>query len=106
EVVYKMGNQSGLNLKPVLSWVSSVMEIKQVKTGEFIGYGDSYLAEREMKIASIPVGYGYGFSRRLSNTGRVLLNGRRLSVVGMVNMNMFLIDVTDVEAKIGDKVTL
>lgn len=106
ELVYKMGNQSGLNLKPVLSWVSSVMEIKQVKTGEFIGYGDSYLAEREMKIASIPVGYGYGFSRRLSNTGRVLLNGRRLSVVGMVNMNMFLIDVTDVEAKIGDKVTL
>lgn len=106
KLMYQMKNPDGLKLKPVLSWHTSIMEIKTVKTGEYIGYGNSYLAERNMKIASIPVGYGYGFSRVLSNVGRVLIRGRRLSVIGMVNMNMALIDVTDIDLKIGDRVTL
>ncbi|MFD2434822.1 alanine racemase C-terminal domain-containing protein [Mesonia maritima] len=59
-----------------------------------------------MKIASVPVGYGYGFSRSLSNTGRVLVKGKRLSVVGTVNMNMFLIEVTNVNVEVGDTVTI
>ena len=59
-----------------------------------------------MKIASVPVGYSYGYNRNLSNTGRVLVHGARLGVVGMINMNMFLIDITNVETRIGDTVTL
>lgn len=107
QLTYQMQNNPRLPLQNVLSWRSSVMEIKYVNPGEFIGYGNSFLAERHMKIASIPVGYGYGFSRALSNTGRVLIHGKRLPVVGLVNMNMFLIDATEVEdLKVGDRVTL
>ena len=93
-------------MESVLSWRSSIIDIKNVKAGDFVGYGTSFLAETNMKIASVPVGYGYGFSRSLSNTGRVLVNGKRLSVIGTVNMNMFLIDVTNIEVKIGDTVTI
>lgn len=106
QLTYQMKYDFKLDLKPVLSWHSSIMEIKTVPKREYVGYGNSYLTEREMKIASVPVGYGYGFSRALSNTGRVLVRGKRLSVAGMVNMNMFLIDVTDLEVQIGDRVTL
>lgn len=106
QLTYQMRYNTGRSLKSVLSWRSSILEIKHVDPGEFIGYGNSYLAEAPMKIASVAVGYGYGFSRSLSNTGRVLVNGRRLSVIGMVNMNMFLIDITEVDVKIGDRVTL
>jgi alanine racemase len=93
-------------LKSVLSWRSHILDVKNVAAGEFVGYGNSFLAESDMQIASVPVGYGYGFSRSLSNTGRILVNGKRLSVVGMVNMNMFLIEVTNVDVKVGDTVTL
>lgn len=106
QLTYQMKYDFKLDLKPVLSWHSSIMEIKTVRKGEYIGYGNSYLTERDMKIASVPVGYGYGFSRVLSNIGKVLVHGKRLSVVGMVNMNMFLINVTEMNAEIGDRVIL
>lgn len=94
-------------LKAVLSWKSEVMSLKNVAEGEFINYGKSYLTNRPTKLASVPVGYGYGFSRDLSNLGRVLINGHRLPVVGVVNMNMMLVDVTDLKAiKEGDEVIL
>lgn len=83
-------------LKRVISWTSYIMSIKEVKTGEFIGYGTSYLAQQNMTIAAVPVGYAHGYSRVLSNQGRVLVNGRRVGVVGIVNMNMMMIDITDV----------
>lgn len=106
QLTYQMKYDNDLDLKSVLSWYSSILEIKHVAPGDFVGYGNSFLAERQLKIASVPVGYGYGFSRSLSNTGRVLVNGKRLPVVGMVNMNMFLINVTGIDVKIGDRVTL
>ncbi len=107
QLIYEMKHRGKMTLKSVLSWHTSVMEIKPIKPGEYIGYGNSFLAERPMKIASVPVGYGYGFSRSLSNTGRVLIHDKRLPVVGLVNMNMFLVDVTEVpNIKIGDRVTL
>lgn len=106
QLTYELKHKSNLTLKSVLSWRSEIMEIKQVKPGEFVGYGNSFLAERNLTIASVPVGYGDGFGRALSNVGRVLVNGKRLSVIGMVNMNMFLIDITGIEVNIGDIVTL
>ncbi len=94
-------------LKRLISWKSKVMDVKRVKAGEFVGYGTSYLANNEMNIASIPVGYSHGFSRSLSNQGRVLIHGKRVSVVGMVNMNMILVDATDLDGvKKGDEVVL
>lgn len=107
ELTYKIKNNTQNSpLKRVLSWKSKITDISFVKSGEFIGYGNSYLAETDMKIASVPVGYGYGFNRSLSNTGRVLVNGVRLSVIGMVNMNMFLIDASNVDISINDEVII
>ncbi len=94
-------------LKRVICWKSKVMSTKYVKTGEFIGYGTSYLAQRDMKIATIPVGYAHGFSRGLSNQGRVLINGYRVSVIGIVNMNLITVDITNIpETKKGDEAVL
>jgi alanine racemase len=94
-------------LKQILSWKSSIMTLKDVKTGEFISYGTSYLAQKDMKIAIIPVGYAHGYARSLSNQGRVLINKQRVGVIGMVNMNMLIADVTTIEdVKVGDEVVL
>jgi len=94
-------------LKRILSWKSSIMSVNLVPEGKFISYGKSYLTARESKIATVPVGYGYGFSRTLSNNGHVLVNGERAAVIGTVNMNMVVIDVTDIpEVSVGDEVVL
>jgi alanine racemase len=94
-------------LKRILSWKSKVMSTKTVETGEFIGYGTTYMARENMKIATVPVGYSHGYSRSLSNQGRVLVNGERVSVIGIVNMNMLVIEITDIpETKKGDEVVL
>ncbi|KVV14879.1 alanine racemase [Flavobacterium sp. TAB 87] len=94
-------------LQRVITWKSKVMSLKKVAVGEFIGYGTSFLAERKMKIAVIPIGYSHGYSRALSNQGRVLIQGQRCLVVGSVNMNMVTVDVTDIEKiKKGDEAVL
>ena len=94
-------------LKRVISWKSSVMSVKKVKRGEFVGYGTSFMADENMKIACVPVGYAHGYGRSLSNVGRVLINGERCVVIGSINMNMMVIDVTLLEnIKRGDEVVL
>jgi alanine racemase len=94
-------------LNRLISWKTKVMDVKSVKGGEYIGYGTSYLANNDMRIALIPVGYGYGYSRSLSNQGRVLIREQRLSVIGTVNMNMIPVDVTHAEGvEKGDEVVL
>ena len=94
-------------LKRVIRWKSEVMSIKQVRMGEFIGYGTSYQAPKDMQVAIVPVGYGYGFARSLSNLGRVLIKGKRLPVIGIVNMNLAMIDVNGLpEVSKGEEVVL
>lgn len=95
-------------LKRVISWKSKVMTIKHVSRGQFVGYGNSYLASRSHTMAVVPVGYSNGFSRSLSNHGRVIIHGVRASVAGIVNMNAITVDVTNVdrEVKVGDEVIL
>ncbi len=100
-------NQLSDPLKRVLSWKSQVMNVKKVSQGEYIGYGNSYLAAHDMEVATVPVGYSHGFSRSLSNQGRALVRGVRVPVVGTVNMNMMLVDVSQVaNIEIGDEVVL
>lgn len=94
-------------LHRILGWKSSIMSIKDIKEGEFIGYGISYLTQKETRIAIIPVGYAMGYNRSLSNKGRVLINGCRCGVIGMINMNMIIADITDIpDVNIGDEVVL
>jgi len=94
-------------LKRTLSWKSRVMVVKEVEAGQFVGYGSSYLANKKIKIAVVPVGYSNGFSRSLSNTGRVLIRGRRVPVIGTVTMNTMTVNVTDVPGiEKGDEVVI
>ena len=94
-------------LHRILSWRTTVMDLKTVKPGSFIGYGNSFFTNDTTHIAIIPVGYSSGFSRSLSNTGKVLIRGKRLDVIGTVNMNMVAIDITTApEVEKGDEVVL
>lgn len=94
-------------LKRLICWKTRVMSVKKVRQGEFVGYGTSYLAEQEMHIATIPVGYSHGYSRVLSNQGRVLIGEHRLGVIGMVNMNVMMVDITESpDVRKGDEVIL
>lgn len=94
-------------LERVLSWKSVVMNVKEVAENEYISYGKSYLTNRPTRIATVPVGYAYGFSRTLSNNGHVLIHGKRMPVVGAVNMNMMVVDVTDLDTvEVDDEVVL
>lgn len=81
-------------LRQMLSWKTKVMSIKRVNAGEFVGYGMAYQATHDTLVAAVPVGYSHGFNRSLSNLGKVLVQGRRVPVIGMVNMNMMMIDVS------------
>ncbi|MBU2558153.1 MAG: alanine racemase [Bacteroidetes bacterium] len=94
-------------LRRIISWRSCVMAVKFVKQGEFVSYGTTYLATDDKTIAIIPTGYSHGYSRSLSNSGRVLIGGQRVAVIGMINMNMLIADITSLdEVNIGDEVTL
>lgn len=94
-------------LKRILTWKSYVMGIEHVKTGDFISYGNFFQARRKTKIATIPVGYFHGYRRSLSNVGYVLVNGKKAPVIGMVNMSVMIVDVTNIPlVKKGDEVVL
>jgi alanine racemase len=104
---FKQDNMLKDPLKQVLSWKSKVMSINNVKEDEYVSYGTSFLTNRDSKIATVPVGYGYGFSRKLSNLGHVLINMKRVPIIGTVNMNMVVVDVTDLpDVKVNDEVVL
>jgi len=95
-------------LQRAIIWRTQVMTTKVVKEGEFIGYGLSFQAPNDMKIMIVPVGYCNGYSRSLSNSGHVLIGGQRATVIGSVNMNMIICDITYInqEVIIGDEVVL
>lgn len=94
-------------LKPALTLKSHIVYIKEIEKGTAVSYGGTFLAEKTMKIATIPVGYGDGYPRGLSNKGCVLIRGQRASILGRVCMDQFMVDVTNIpEVKEGDEVTL
>ena len=96
-----------LDLRPVLSWKPRVAQIKQIPRGAFVGYGCTWRATRDTRLAVLPVGYHEGYDRRLSNQGHVLVGGHRAPVRGRVCMNMTLVDVSDVpEVALEDEVVL
>jgi len=94
-------------LRRVMRWTSHVMDVREYGPGHYLGYGMGYLTTRQQRIAAVPVGYHHGFSRGLSNLGYVLIRGRRAPVVGSVNMNMLLAEVTGNSAVTpGDEVVI
>jgi Alr-MurF fusion protein len=94
-------------LQPVATLKTIISQIKNIKKGESIGYGRKGVAEKDLKLATIAIGYADGFSRRLSQgIGEVLINGHRARVIGNVCMDMTMVDITDLDAKEGDEVTI
>ena len=99
-------DKSRANLKPSLSLYTHIVYIKTVGPGTGISYGSTYVTDKETKIATLPIGYGDGYKRNLSNKGYVLIGGKRAPIVGRVCMDQMMVDVTDVDAHEGDLVTL
>ncbi len=96
-----------LNLRPVLKLKTKIVHLKSVARGRSISYGRTYVAGEDTKIATIPVGYGDGYSRHLSNRANVLIKGKRAPVVGRVCMDMTMVYVGHIRgAKVGDEVVL
>ena len=97
-----------LDLRPVLSLKSRVVLIRQIEKGDSVGYGRSFVAERNSRIAILPIGYGDGFPRSLSNgNGRALIGQYIVPVIGRICMDQLAIDITDAEGiAVGDIATL
>ena len=87
----------GLNFKQVLHWYTQVAMVKHVPAGTEIGYGGTFVTSRQSIIATIPVGFADGYSRRLSNKGYVKIRGKYAPILGRVCMDQFMVDVTDIE---------
>lgn len=93
-----------LDLKPVTKLVSHIVFVKEIEKGISISYGRTYIAKNKRKIATIPLGYADGIKRVLSNNGRVYINGKYAKIVGNICMDNFMVDITDIDAEVGDEV--
>ncbi len=94
-------------LKPAMELISHVAHVKWVDEGTLISYGGTFVTERRTKIVTVPVGYGDGYPRSLSNKGIVLIHGKRARILGRVCMDQLMVDGTDIDdVKFGDRVTL
>lgn len=104
---YVQSVDSKFSLKPVLSFKTRVIQVREVPKGVGVGYGRSYIAKSRSVIAVVPIGFSDGYSRMLSNRGEMLVKGVRCPVRGRVCMNNTMIDVTDVSGvRSGDEVTV
>ncbi len=98
---------SAVPLQPALSLYSRIVYIKTIEKGQSVSYGGTFTAKNPMRIATVPVGYGDGYPRELSNRGYVLLHGRRAPILGRICMDQFMVDVSEIpEAEMGDRVVL
>ncbi len=82
-----------IELKPVLSWKSRVLQVKKIKAGETVGYGLSYRATKDAQIATIPVGYFDGYDRKLSNNSAVIIKDKKYPVRGNICMNLLMVEL-------------
>ena len=94
-------------IHPALCWKSVVSMVKTIKKGESVSYGRTFIADHDMRIATIPTGYADGYNRLLSNKGYVLINGQQANIVGRVCMDQFMVDVSNINnIQIGTEVIL
>ncbi len=102
-----LGQASALELRPVMRFASTVLQVKEVPAGQGISYGHRYVTERPTRLAVLPVGYDDGYLRRMAGKAEVLLAGQRAPVRGMICMNACMVDVTDIPGiKAGDEAVL
>ena len=99
-------DRTKLDLRPVMALKSRITYIKEVPEGFPVSYGGTFVTSRPSRIATVPVGYGDGYPRLLSNKADVLIRGHRAPIVGRVCMDQLMVDVTGIEAEEFDEVTL
>jgi len=105
--LYPQGNSRRLiNLMPALSFKTRVTYLKKVPAGTPLGYGSTFVTPADTTIATIPVGYADGYSRRLSNRGQVVIRGKRFPIVGRISMDLALVNVGSAKVEMGDEVAL
>ena len=94
-------------LQPAIQWFSRVSQVKTIRKGESVGYGRTFIAEEDTRIAIVPVGYADGFRRNLSNgKGAVYIQNQRCEVVGRVCMDMIMVNIGDLDVKFNEKVEI
>lgn len=99
-------NVPDVGLQPALSVTTRVIALRDLERGDTVGYGSRWRASQRSHIATLPVGYGDGYLRRLSNRAQVLVSGRRVPVVGSISMDLMMVDVTGLSVSVGDEVVL
>jgi alanine racemase len=100
-------DRAAVELKPVMSFKTRVIQVKEVPTGYGISYGHTFRTTRPTRLAVLPVGYGDGYLRRLTGQAEVIINGRRVPVLGRICMNACMADITDLDqVEIGDEVVV
>ncbi len=96
-----------LGLKPVMEFSSRIIDIKTFYKNQTIGYKQTFKVPfNNFKAGLVPVGYADGYPRNLSHKGEVLINNKKVPILGLVSMDWIIIDLNDIDAKIGDEVTL
>ena len=95
-----------LVLKPVLSWKTKISEIKKLKKGDYVGYDMAEKMEENTTVSMIPIGYWHGFARALSPKGQVLVKDKKCKIVGLVSMDLIIIECNSATTRVGDIVTL
>jgi alanine racemase len=95
------------DLRPVLSLQSTIVQLRTIPRGGTVSYNGTFVATRPTRIAVLPIGYADGYSRQLSHRGSVLIQGHRAPIIGLVCMDMIMVDVTDLApVQVGEAVTL
>jgi alanine racemase len=96
-----------ISLRPVLRWKTAILSLKPVAAGDPVSYGRTYHCCKESLVAVLPVGYADGYNRRLSNRGAVIIRGKRAKVLGIVCMDLTMVDVSEIPGvQVGDEVVL
>ncbi len=94
-------------LKPVMTVLSRIIALRTIDPGQSVGYGWTWTAKRPTRVATLPMGYADGLSRALSNKGTVLVHGKRAPIIGVVSMDLTMVDVTDIpDVRLGDDCTV
>ena len=100
-------DQQHVHLKPAMELISHVSHVKWVEAGVPVSYGGTFVTERPTRIVTVPVGYGDGYPRSLSNKGFVLIHGKKAPILGRICMDQFMVDCTEIEnVAYGDRVVL
>ncbi len=94
------------SLKPVLTWKTRIIQIKDIPAESYIGYDRTHQVTQASRIAIIPVGYWDGYDRRLSNSGKVLINNQLAPIIGRIAMNLSMVNITGLNVSMNDDVTL